>query len=73
MSAGVEHAVALARDPQRNEWVERAFNFAAMHRGATERMVERVLEVAKVRVVDVDDDGESDDSPASGNSGSRRR
>ncbi len=69
MNAGVERAVVLAREPQRNEWVERAFNFAAMHRGATERMVERVLEVAKVRVVDVDDDGESDGNPVSGSSG----
>jgi 3-deoxy-D-manno-octulosonic-acid transferase len=68
MVQGVERAVALARDPQRNEWVERAFNFAAMHRGATERMVERVLEVAKVKAVDVDDDGESDDSPVADSS-----
>jgi 3-deoxy-D-manno-octulosonic-acid transferase len=56
---GAERAVALARDAQRNEWVERAFNFAAMHRGATGRMVERVLEVAKVgKVGKVPADGE---------------
>ena len=63
MGQGVERAVALARDPQRNEWVERAFNFAAMHRGATERMVERVLEVAKVRSVPVGDDSAIDEGP----------
>ncbi len=45
MSEGVDRAVNLARDAQRNEWVERAFNFAAMHRGATQRMTERVVEL----------------------------
>jgi len=38
----VRRAVALARDPRRNEWVEAALAFAASHRGATERMAKRI-------------------------------
>ncbi len=45
MAEGISYAVALAKDPKRNEWVERGFNFAAMHRGATERMAQRVVEI----------------------------
>jgi 3-deoxy-D-manno-octulosonic-acid transferase len=39
---GVRRAAALAADPRRNAWVERALSFAAAHRGATERMVQRI-------------------------------
>jgi 3-deoxy-D-manno-octulosonic-acid transferase len=40
---GVARAVALARNPDRNEWVQRAFAFAGAHRGAAERMAREVL------------------------------
>ena len=43
---GVARAVALAHDPARNDWVQRAFGFAAAHRGAAERMAREVLAVA---------------------------
>jgi 3-deoxy-D-manno-octulosonic-acid transferase len=39
----VAKAVALAQDPARGEWVQRAFAFAAQHRGAAERMAREVL------------------------------
>jgi len=39
----VHKAVALALDPVRNEWVQRAFDFAAQHRGAAERMAGEVV------------------------------
>jgi hypothetical protein len=35
--------VRLARDPERNAWVERALGFAASHRGAAKRMGEAAL------------------------------
>jgi 3-deoxy-D-manno-octulosonic-acid transferase len=38
----VQQAISLAEDGQRNKWVERAFAFAQAHRGATERMAERI-------------------------------
>ena len=38
----VRRAVALANDPRRNEWVEAALAFAGNHRGATERMAQRI-------------------------------
>ncbi len=44
LKEGVARAIKLARDAERNEWVERAFNFAAMHRGATARMADRIAE-----------------------------
>jgi 3-deoxy-D-manno-octulosonic-acid transferase len=47
---GVSRAVALARNPARNEWVQRAFGFAAAHRGAAERMAREVLAVAGSRL-----------------------
>jgi len=47
---GVARAVALARNPGRNEWVQRAFGFAATHRGAAERMAREVLAVAGSRL-----------------------
>ena len=40
---GVKSAVALAMDPRRNDWVERALAFAAAHRGASQRMAEASL------------------------------
>ena len=43
---GVARAVALARDPARDEWVQRALAFAAAHRGAAERMAREVLAAA---------------------------
>jgi 3-deoxy-D-manno-octulosonic-acid transferase len=49
MQAGVTQAVILARDVQRNAWVERALRFAAEHRGATERMVQRIDTVIQAR------------------------
>jgi 3-deoxy-D-manno-octulosonic-acid transferase len=39
----VQAAVRLARDPERNAWVERALGFAASHRGAARRMGEAAL------------------------------
>ena len=38
----VRRAVALAHDPRRNDWVEAALAFAGSHRGATERMAQRI-------------------------------
>jgi 3-deoxy-D-manno-octulosonic-acid transferase len=48
---GVAQAVALAGNPARNDWVQRAFGFAAAHRGAAERMAREVLAVAGPRLV----------------------
>lgn len=47
---GVARAVALARNPGRNEWVQRAYDFAAAHRGAAERMAREVLAAAGSRL-----------------------
>lgn len=46
MADGVRRAAALAADPQRNQWVQNAFGFAAAHRGATGRMARRILACA---------------------------
>lgn len=46
LAEGVQRAVALSLDPQRNEWVQRALDFAAQHRGASARMARVVLELA---------------------------
>jgi 3-deoxy-D-manno-octulosonic-acid transferase len=40
---GVARAVALASDPARKDWVQRAVAFAAAHRGAASRMAREVL------------------------------
>jgi hypothetical protein len=40
----------LARNPARNEWVQRAFGFASAHRGAAERMAREVLAAAGSRL-----------------------
>ena len=39
----VQLAAALAVATDRNQWVQRAFDFAAQHRGAAERMAGEVL------------------------------
>jgi 3-deoxy-D-manno-octulosonic-acid transferase len=42
MASAVHRAVALVDDPQRNEWVEQALSFGISHRGANERMAQRI-------------------------------
>ena len=42
MNGAVRRAVALANDPRRNDWVDAALAFAGSHRGATERMAQRI-------------------------------
>ncbi|MBL8316671.1 MAG: 3-deoxy-D-manno-octulosonic acid transferase [Rubrivivax sp.] len=44
---GVQRAVDLAWDADRQEWVERALAFAAGHRGAADRMAGAVLRLLK--------------------------
>ncbi len=43
----VPMAVALSRDPARNARVQRAFDFAARHRGAAERMAQEVVSLLR--------------------------
>lgn len=43
IEAGVQTATALALDDNRNRWVRAAFDFAAAHRGAAERMAAEIL------------------------------
>jgi 3-deoxy-D-manno-octulosonic-acid transferase len=43
MASAVRRAVTLVDDPRRNEWVEQALSFAIMHRGANERMAQRIV------------------------------
>jgi 3-deoxy-D-manno-octulosonic-acid transferase len=40
---GVARAVALAADPARAAWTQRCLAFAAAHRGAAQRMAERIV------------------------------
>ena len=47
--AAVAKAVALANDPQRNAWVERALAFANAHRGAAAMMATEVLALGLAR------------------------
>jgi 3-deoxy-D-manno-octulosonic-acid transferase len=47
LDEGIAHAVALAADPGRNEWVQRAFAFAAAHRGAAQRMARELVALMK--------------------------
>jgi 3-deoxy-D-manno-octulosonic-acid transferase len=42
VGSAVRRAAALVRDDRRNEWVEQALAFAASHRGANERMAQRI-------------------------------
>jgi 3-deoxy-D-manno-octulosonic-acid transferase len=43
LTTGVHAAVALAKDPDRNLWVDNAMAFAAAHRGAGQRMAHELL------------------------------
>lgn len=43
LASGVAAALSLAQDPRRGDWVRRAFDFAASHRGAAQLMAQRVL------------------------------
>jgi len=45
MPSAVRRAVALVDDPRRDDWVEQAFAFASAHRGATERMAQRIAQL----------------------------
>jgi len=42
LAEGVQQAISLSEDGQRHRWAERALAFAQAHRGATERMAERI-------------------------------
>jgi 3-deoxy-D-manno-octulosonic-acid transferase len=42
LGSAVRRAAALVNDARRNEWVEQALAFAASHRGANERMAQRI-------------------------------
>lgn len=42
LHGAVRRAVALANDPRRNDWVDAALAFSGNHRGATERMAQRI-------------------------------
>ena len=42
MGSAVRRAVSLVDDPRRNEWVEQALSFGIAHRGANERMAQRI-------------------------------
>jgi len=42
IGSAVRRAAALVDDPRRNDWVEQALAFAATHRGANERMAQRI-------------------------------
>jgi 3-deoxy-D-manno-octulosonic-acid transferase len=42
LAEGVQQAISLAEDAHRQRWSERALAFAQAHRGATERMAERI-------------------------------
>ena len=45
IGSAVRRAVALVDDPRRNEWVEQSLAFAGMHRGANERMAQRIAQL----------------------------
>jgi 3-deoxy-D-manno-octulosonic-acid transferase len=47
INEGVQRAIQMALDEDRNVWVERAFGFAQAHRGATERMAARIADLAR--------------------------
>ncbi len=42
IGSAARRAAALVKDERRNEWVEQALAFAAAHRGANERMAQRI-------------------------------
>jgi len=43
LGEGVARAIALACDPQRVQWSQRALGFAELHKGAARRMAERIV------------------------------
>jgi 3-deoxy-D-manno-octulosonic-acid transferase len=45
LEQGVSRAIELARDPQREQWSQRALAFAELHKGAARRMAERIVRV----------------------------
>jgi 3-deoxy-D-manno-octulosonic-acid transferase len=45
----VHRAVMLAGDPRRNDWVQRAFDFAARHRGAADRMADEIIALLRMQ------------------------
>ena len=47
VQAGVLAAAALARNPDRNAWVQRALGFASAHRGAAAVMAQKVLDLSR--------------------------
>jgi 3-deoxy-D-manno-octulosonic-acid transferase len=49
IAQGVARAMALANDPSRAAWVQRALAFAGAHRGTAERMAQEVLAVVDAR------------------------
>lgn len=42
LHSAVRRCVVLVNDPRRNDWVDAALAFAGSHRGATERMAQRI-------------------------------
>jgi 3-deoxy-D-manno-octulosonic-acid transferase len=47
---GVARAIELTRDALHAQWAERAAAFAQMHKGAAQRMAERIVQLAGARV-----------------------
>jgi 3-deoxy-D-manno-octulosonic-acid transferase len=47
IQAGVQRAVALSRDPDRNAWARRSLDFANAHRGAAALMARQVLALGR--------------------------
>jgi len=45
----IVRAVALATSPDRNDWVQRALNFAKAHRGAAALMAQHILRLAGIQ------------------------
>jgi 3-deoxy-D-manno-octulosonic-acid transferase len=45
IGSAVRRATALVDDPRRNEWVEQALAFGNTHRGANERMAQRIAQL----------------------------
>jgi 3-deoxy-D-manno-octulosonic-acid transferase len=45
VGSAVRRAAALVDDERRNEWVEQSLQFAATHRGANERMAQRIAQL----------------------------
>jgi 3-deoxy-D-manno-octulosonic-acid transferase len=45
LEQGVARAIELASDPRREQWSQRALAFAELHKGAAQRMAERIVRV----------------------------